>query len=111
MRYSYYHVRRIIFLFVCITTALYATAQTAKITGQVKDQNGQGLAGASVQIEGTNIGTVTDNNGFYSLNTNPGKHTLIVSYVGFATQRIEVNLSSNGSSANDAVLLSTGNLS
>src|SRR5688572_16811854 len=111
MSYSYYHVRRLFILLVFITTTLFAFAQTAKITGQVRDQNGQGLAGASVQIEGTNIGTVTDNNGFYSLTATPGKHTLVISYVGFITQRTEVNLAANGSSANDVVLASSGNLS
>ncbi|MGZ8537456.1 MAG: TonB-dependent receptor, partial [Flavisolibacter sp.] len=62
-------------------------------------------------IEGSKIGTVTDNNGFYSLNASPGKHTLIISYVGFLTQRIEVNLAANGTNANDVILLSSGNLS
>lgn len=111
MSYSYYHVRRFIFLLVFLTTALFASAQTVKITGQVKDPNGQGLQGASVQIEGSNTGTLTDNNGFYNINASPGKHTLIVSYVGFLTQRIEVDLVANNNSTVDVVLINSGNLS
>ena len=72
MAYFYMHFKRSVFVLLFLATANLAMAQTARITGQVKDQNGQGLAGASVQIEGSGTGTVTDNNGFYSLTAAPG---------------------------------------
>src|SRR5688500_10312570 len=83
-------------------------AQTATITGTVKTSEGQALAGASVQFQGGG-GTTTDNSGNYSLSTTAGKHILVVSYVGYATQRTEITVSS-GNNTQNISLLSAGEL-
>lgn len=60
------------------------------ITGQVTDENGDGLPGATIQEKGTTNGTITDVNGDFSLNvTQDG--VLTVSFVGYRTQEIPVN--------------------
>jgi iron complex outermembrane recepter protein len=59
-------------------------------------------------LQGNRGGTVTDNNGNYSLTATPGKHILIISYVGHATQRTEVTV--NGNTTQDITLLSAGEL-
>src|SRR5688500_4520471 len=66
-------------------------AQTVTIRGTVKDAKGQPLPGASVQVIGKRMGTLTDNSGAWQLSIAPGKYTLIVSYAGTITQRVEVN--------------------
>ena len=76
----------------CILLSTGAIAQSV-IKGTVKNANQEFLSGASVLIQGRNTGTTTDNNGNYSLSVTPGKHTLIVSYIGFATQRFNINVS------------------
>lgn len=59
------------------------------ITGKVLDDNGLPAPGVTVQIKGTNMGTVTDVRGNYSINV-PENGTLVFSYVGFETQEIAV---------------------
>src|SRR5688572_26569929 len=83
-------------------------AQNATISGTVKNAEGQPLAGASVQLQGNKGGAVTDNNGNFSLQAAPGKHILIISYVGHATQRTEVTVS--GNTTQDITLLTAGGL-
>lgn len=62
-------------------------AQTGKITGKVIDRESkEPLIGASVAIDGTNLGAVTDINGTYTiLSVPPGAYTLRASYVGYQT--------------------------
>ena len=62
-----------------------------KIAGRVIDQpTRESLIGVNVVIEGTNQGSITDADGNYVIiNVRPGMYTLIFSYVGYQTQRIE----------------------
>ena len=62
--------------------------QTKKVTGTVKDAMGP-VIGASILEKGTSNGTVTDLDGNFSLNVQPGA-TLVISYIGFETQEIAV---------------------
>jgi iron complex outermembrane recepter protein len=64
------------------------------ISGTVRDANDRSLLpGANVIIEGTFHGAHTNNNGIFQLdNVSEGIYTLIVSYVGYNTHRIEINL-------------------
>ncbi len=64
-------------------------AQTL-ITGKVTDGNdGTPLAGVTILIDGTNSGTVTDLDGTFKLDTE-GDGRLIVSFIGYETQQIEI---------------------
>ena len=83
-----------ILFFLGLVSFSIALAQTSTLSGTVKDSNGQPLVGASVQVQGGR-GTITDNNGNYSLPVSAGRQTLIISYVGFTTQRTEINVSGN----------------
>lgn len=60
-----------------------------KITGMVKDEAGLPIIGATVVIIGAGSGTVTDINGFFSIETTEDSH-LKVSYVGYESQTVEV---------------------
>lgn len=67
-----------------------AWAQT-KISGTVKDEKDEGLAGVNIIIKGRVIGTVTDINGAFSLNVNDSPPlTMVVSFVGYATQEVAI---------------------
>lgn len=61
-----------------------------KITGNVADNNGEPIIGASVVVSGTKNGTVTDIDGNFTLISNSETPTLNISYVGFDTQNIKV---------------------
>ena len=63
-----------------------------QISGSVMDaDNMDGLPGVNVIIDGTSIGTVTDFDGNFVINTNQDiPLTLVVSYVGYSAQRVDV---------------------
>src|SRR5687768_8973506 len=91
--------------------SLYSFAQsTGTIKGSVKDASGQPLQGASVQVQGSRGGTTTDNSGNYSLNAPTGKQVLIISFVGYATQRIDVVVTEGSTIQQDIALADVGDL-
>ncbi|MEL7005774.1 MAG: carboxypeptidase-like regulatory domain-containing protein, partial [Bacteroidota bacterium] len=66
------------------------------ISGYVRDaSSGEDLIGATVQIEGSSTGVVTNLYGFYSLSIPKGKVTIKVSYVGYDVFTIEKNITVN----------------
>ena len=77
----------------CLLMGMTAVmAQNTKVTGQVLDENGEPVIGASVVVKGTTIGTVTDFDGNFTLDVpSNGKH-LEISYVGM--KKVEVGVSS-----------------
>ncbi|MBT7861763.1 MAG: hypothetical protein HN712_15690 [Gemmatimonadetes bacterium] len=68
-----------------------AFAGDGKITGTVKDsQTGEALISASIVLEGTQLGTVSDDKGrYFILNVPPGTYTLRATYVGYASVKVE----------------------
>lgn len=60
-----------------------------KIGGTVTDASGMAMPGVGVKVKETNAGTVTDQNGRYSIEANSG-NTLLFSYVGYTSQEILV---------------------
>jgi outer membrane receptor protein involved in Fe transport len=68
-----------------------AFAQTGQIRGKVTEVGtNDPLVGVNVFIEGTTVGTATDANGNYIIiGVRPGTYTLVASYIGYNTVRIE----------------------
>ena len=77
-------------LIVCPVPAMASVAQqTIKVSGQVVDQDGEPLIGATVKVKGSQTGVVTDYDGNFSLDA-PANATLVVSYVGYKDREIAV---------------------
>ncbi len=72
------------FWIICFATNLYA--QQATVKGRVTDAQGGALEYAAIYVEGTNIGTTTNEAGDYSIKLSKGTYTLVFQYVGFKTQ-------------------------
>ena len=70
-------------------TSLQLLAQVKTVTGTVHDDKGQPVSGASIMLKGTTKGSTTDAAGSFSIQA-PDNATLTVSFVGFATQEIDV---------------------
>ncbi len=68
---------------------LYGFSQAQSISGTVLDENGP-LPGATVLVKGTSTGTTTDFDGNYSINEVGTDATLVISFVGYATQEVAV---------------------
>ncbi|MBQ8453856.1 MAG: SusC/RagA family TonB-linked outer membrane protein [Bacteroidaceae bacterium] len=61
-----------------------------KITGQLLDEQGEPLIGASVAVKGTSERAVTDLDGNYTIMTGEDAPTLVFSYMGYATKEVTV---------------------
>ncbi len=70
-----------------------AQAQSSKLTvkGFVKDDKGDPMIGVTIIIKGTSQGTVSNADGSYTIDVPYGGATLMVSYIGYAPQEINVN--------------------
>ena len=102
----------IVFIF---SVTLYA--QTINVTGTVTEAStGQPLPGVNVIVKNTSVGTSTDFDGKFTLNSVSLNSTLVVSYVGFQTQEITVSdtkslsiaLQEDAESLNEVVVIGYG---
>ncbi len=77
-------------LSVCPTPAMASvTQQTIKVSGQVVDQDGEPLIGATVKVKGAQGGTITDFNGNFTIEASSNA-VLVISYVGYKDREIAV---------------------
>jgi len=60
------------------------------VKGKVRDENGEGMIGVTVQVRGTLIGTVTDIDGNYKVNVPDENAVLVYSFVGYKPSEIRV---------------------
>lgn len=61
-----------------------------QVTGTVIDANGDPIVGASVLLQGTSTGGVTNIDGEFSVPNVPTDGVLVISYIGFSTQNVKV---------------------
>ena len=100
------------FLFV---NSVVALAQQT-VTGVVKDDLGEPLAGTKVQVKGTNNVVMTDANGKFSIRANKGQ-SLVFSFVGFSEKTVAVDgkpmnimMAEDAKTLNDVVVIGYGSL-
>ncbi|WP_418988003.1 TonB family protein [Bacteroides heparinolyticus] len=67
---------------------LYAVQGNMKVEGKVVDEKGEPIIGATVLIEGTNRGSVTDIDGKFVLSVPDKNAVLVISYIGMATVKV-----------------------
>jgi len=79
----------ILFLGILVSGAI--NAQGIRVSGKITDAaDGSSLVGVTIQEKGTINGTNTDGNGNFSLTVAPNG-TLVISYIGYASQEVVVN--------------------
>ncbi|WAC41772.1 SusC/RagA family TonB-linked outer membrane protein [Pedobacter sp. SL55] len=89
-------------------------AQT-KVSGTVKDDQGEILTGVSVLVKGTKVSTTTNQDGNYQITLPAGSNTLAFTYLGYESKEaavsgnvINVSLKSSVSTLNDVVVIGYG---
>lgn len=98
----------------CLTTQLLAQNRT--ISGRITNEQGEGIANASITVKGTTNGTVTNATGNFSLSIPSSARTLVVSSVGFQPREIsigsqntyELTLSGEAQDMNEVVVVAYG---
>jgi len=83
--------KNLIFISILLLSVIYANNA---ISGKVRSfETGEPLSGASILLLGTNKGTTTDNNGNFKLEKiNRGTHLIRISYFGYKTKQLQINL-------------------
>jgi len=81
-------IRRLLMLQLLCAISLFAVAQNGKIKGLVTDEKtNEPLVGATVMLERTTTGTVTDFDGKYAIESvPPGTYTLRCSFISYETK-------------------------
>lgn len=89
--------RKLLFVLCGLATAMMflfsvpVMAQALSVKGKVMDKAGEPVIGASVLVDGTSNGTVTDLEGAFALGNVPANATLKVSFIGYKTEIVAVN--------------------
>ena len=88
------HLMKLSFFQLCMVAVLSLIsvtlfAQTKKVTGKILNEESKGMAGVSVSIKGKKTGTVTNQNGDYTLNASDGD-ILVFSLTGYGTREVKV---------------------
>lgn len=83
-----YQVFSLLVLFVFAGTLVFAQERT--ISGTVKDGAGTVMPGVNVIVKGTSIGTTSDVGGKYTISMPDGSSILVFSFIGYASQEVEV---------------------
>ena len=68
----------------------YVLAQERTVIGNVKDAAGTAMPGVNVIVKGTSTGTTTDASGSYTITMPSGSTILVISFIGYASQEIDV---------------------
>ncbi len=78
-------------LFIVFLSAVSMAIAQKTVTGTVKDASGEPIIGANVLVQGTSVGAVTDFDGNFSVNLPAGSSILVVSFIGYGEQTIDVS--------------------
>ncbi len=116
LNFSKFRQRSILLIALLVLVAQLGFSQTLRVSGSVTSTDATALQGASVLVKGTRVGALTDANGKFNVEVPQGSNVLTISYIGFATQEVEINgrtslevsLSENNSSLEEVVVVAYG---
>lgn len=80
-----------ILLLLVFSHLLSYSQNNIRITGKVKDESGNPVAGATVRVKGSITATTTTEDGSFAINVASANATLVASYVGYDDQEIPLN--------------------
>jgi len=102
--------RNFLSVFTLLFLSIASFSQTANIEGKITDNKQQALFGVNVIIENQAIGTQTEKDGRFTLNNVPeGEHKIIISYLGYKTKELEIEVSSTSTKQLPTIVLYEGN--
>ena len=83
--------KKILSLIIALVTSVTMMMAQQTVKGTViSSEDGETVIGAAVMVKGTQVGTVTDIDGKFSLNMPAKTNTLVISYLGMATKEVVV---------------------
>ncbi len=85
--------KKLLLIFAITLGAISFVMAQRTVTGTVTGDDGSPLIGATVLVKGTDVGTISDIDGKYSIRVPDGANTLVFSYTGFQTEEVAVGAS------------------
>ena len=82
--------RKLVYVIACLMVSVAGWTQQRTVTGTVTDNNNAPIAGASVTVKGTEIGTQTNSEGIFQIALPAGAKTIIITSVGLISQEVSV---------------------
>lgn len=79
----------VLLIMIVLSAGALALAQNKRISGTVKGVDGKPIAGATVLVKGTSIGTTTNAEGRFSVQA-PADGMLVVSFIGYASKSVNI---------------------
>lgn len=86
---------RVLVLFICLSQLSLTAQNKVILSGKVTDRQGIPLSLVTIAVENTASGTYTDDDGRYTLPVSTGKHTFVVSSLGYRTIKTSLDLHTN----------------
>ena len=80
---------RFLSLSVILLLFVFAASAQKQVSGIIKENNNP-VVGATVEVKGTNVATITGPQGNFVINVPAGRNILVVSYVGLETQEVNI---------------------
>ncbi|MCH4823638.1 TonB-dependent receptor [Gramella lutea] len=100
--------KKLLLILILINYTSFAQ-DSGSLTGKVTSINGDGISEANIEVQGTNIGTETNNSGSFTINNIPdGNYLLRITYVGFKPKEIAVSIKPGENTVIPEVILKTG---
>lgn len=91
--------RYLVFVFLMVLTLVaFRHREEFTVSGRITDASGVGIAGVSIVVKGTSIGTSTDASGAFTLKVKSAKAKLVISAVGYDAK--EINVKNDGKPVN-----------
>lgn len=82
------HLLKLTFLLLLVSVSAFSQqVVTGKVTSAA---DGSPIPGVSILVKGSSVGTTTDADGRFSVNAPSGGETLVISFIGFATQEVSI---------------------
>jgi TonB-linked SusC/RagA family outer membrane protein len=112
-----YHMKKKMYLILIVLFTSFATVLAQmKVSGTIKDSDGNALPGVSVIVKGTTTGTNSDMNGAYAITVPSASSTLVFTFVGMTSQEqvvsgrsvIDVTLASEAVGLQEVVVTALG---
>ncbi|WP_374173815.1 TonB-dependent receptor domain-containing protein [Flavobacterium tructae] len=99
-------VKRIVTLLLIMICSIQGFAQKDKVilSGVVFANNGKPAEGVSVALKGTPYSTLTNENGQYEITAEPGNYILQISYVGFKSKQIKIDINESNKRLTDVII-------
>ncbi|PYF77320.1 SusC/RagA family TonB-linked outer membrane protein [Pedobacter nutrimenti] len=79
------------YVFLLMNLLCFSVFAQTNLSGTIKDDKGLALPGVSVRVKGASTGTVTDNDGKYSLKLTAINPVLVFTYIGYKTKEVALN--------------------